>query len=370
MSADLRDFGLTPRLSALVQDVLRPGEQLSWVGKPRLHQRIDWRNYIGLWLFCCPFGCGGGLFLYLALTDKCVASGFGFFFAIVMSFIFLLFFVLTLVSPFYRLWKLRNTVYVITNLRTFVVGFDADSWPLKRGMVASNYQRRDAGGNRGVVVCQDEESWRFLEYGFMRIRDERKAEKNIGKNHNEPKENTKGALQTFGLTPQQELLVQVSLQAGEHVLWAGLPVRRSVVTRAGFLQVVVSLPAFAALFYFTDVASLSVCVAGLAVALLLAVLLMLLISRLFSEKRVYVISNRRAFICGGEDKSWPLVTDMVVSNRSAADGCGNLVFSLRPNPYRDVEDQREWIEEGFLDIRDVRLVEEILEKAIAERMSV
>ena len=64
-------------------------------------------------------------------------------------------------------------------------------------------------------------------------------------------------------------------------------------------------------------------------------------------------------ICGYEVKSWPLEPDMVFSNDQARDGCGNLVFGLRENE-----------SVGFMDIRDVRLVEEILEKAIAEREEV
>ena len=50
---------------------------------------------------------------------------------------------------------------------------------------------------------------------------------------------------------------------------------------------------------------------------------------------------------------------MVFSNDQARDGCGNLVFGFRYD---------EGV--GFMDIRDVRLVEEILEKAIAERKNV
>ncbi len=80
------------------------------------------------------------------------------------------------------------------------------------------------------------------------------------------------------------------------------------------------------------------------------------------RRTAYAITNRRAIVCGGEGESWPLAPGMVISNQQAKDGCGNLVFSLRPN-----EDHPGWEEFGFMDIRDVRLVEELLEKAIAER---
>lgn len=180
-SSDPRDYGLTPRLCALVQDALRSGEQLRWVGKPLLLQRIDWWDYIGLWLFSCPFGGIGGMFLYLTLAGEGETSGFGFFFAIVMALIFVLVFVLALVSPFYRLWTLRNTAYVITNRRALIVGFDEDSWPLKRGMVANNYQRSDGSGNLVFAIRWDDERNRFLEYGFMNIRDVRLVEEILEK---------------------------------------------------------------------------------------------------------------------------------------------------------------------------------------------
>lgn len=82
MSVDLRDFGLNPRLCSLVQDSLRPGEQVRWVGQPILHRRIDWGSYIGLLLFSCPFGGIGGAVLYFAFMGEIEAGGAGLFFAI------------------------------------------------------------------------------------------------------------------------------------------------------------------------------------------------------------------------------------------------------------------------------------------------
>jgi hypothetical protein len=57
---------------------------------------------------------------------------------------------------------------------------------------------------------------------------------------------------------------------------------------------------------------------------------------------------------------------MVISNLQNEKGIGNLVFALRPSTDPDCECPFD--ELGFMNVRDVRLVEEILEKAIAERM--
>lgn len=186
MPVDLRDFGLNPQLCARVQDALRPGEQVRWAGQPILRRRIDWGNYIGLLLFSCPFGGIGGAVLYFAFMGEIEAGGAGLFFAIVMALIFVLFFVLVVLSPFFRLWKLRNTVYVITSRRALIVGHDEDSWRLQGDMVVSNLQRRDGSGNLVFAIRWEEGpngggGGRNVEYGFMNIRDVRLVEEILEK---------------------------------------------------------------------------------------------------------------------------------------------------------------------------------------------
>jgi hypothetical protein len=59
---------------------------------------------------------------------------------------------------------------------------------------------------------------------------------------------------------------------------------------------------------------------------------------------------------------------MVASNVQRKDGSGNLVFATR---WEDgPKGMGRAVEYGFMNLRDVRLVEEILEKAIAERKKV
>ena len=80
----------------------------------------------------------------------------------------------------------------------------------------------------------------------------------------------------------------------------------------------------------------------------------------------YVITNQRALIAGAGKESWPLSRRMVASNFQRKDGSGNLVFATR---WEDgPKGMGRTVEYGFMNLRDVRMVEEILEKTIAERV--
>lgn len=182
----------------------------------------------------------------------------------------------------------------------------------------------------------------------------------------------------FGLNAAQCEQVRRALLPGEQLRWAGRPVVRSF-EPDWVNRVVVGLFCApfglvgAALMYFLVVGRLSPdSLSGLVLSWLMAVIFFMvpimaliivpLVHVAGLRRTVYVITNRRAIVCGRETESWPLAPGMVISNQQAKDGCGNLVFSLRPN-----ENHPGWVEFGFMDIRDVRLVEEILDKAIAER---
>ncbi len=182
----------------------------------------------------------------------------------------------------------------------------------------------------------------------------------------------------FGLNAAQCEQVRRALLPGEQLRWAGRPVVRSF-EPDWVNRVVVGLFCApfglvgAALMYFLVVGRLSPdSLTSLVLCWLMAIIffmvpiialiIVLLVHAAGLRRTVYVITNRRAVACGQGTESWPLAPGMVISNQQAKDGCGNLVFSLRPN-----EDHPGWVEFGFMDIRDVRLVEEILEKAISER---
>lgn len=82
----------------------------------------------------------------------------------------------------------------------------------------------------------------------------------------------------------------------------------------------------------------------------------------------YVITNQRALIVGSGADSWSLSRRMVASNFQRKDGSGNLVFATR---WEDgPKGMGRTVEHGFMNLRDVCLVEEILQKAIAERKKV
>lgn len=191
-------------------------------------------------------------------------------------------------------------------------------------------------------------------------------------------------LRDFGLNPQLCARVQDALRPGEQVRWAGQPVfrhlepdRENRVVGGIFLSLF-GLVGVGIMYLLLTGALEPKGLFGLIVSWFMAIVFLMLpigvciiapwlhAARL--RNTVYVITSSRAIVCGSNVEFWPLEPEMVVSNAQAKDGCGNLVFSLRPNP--DGEGKDNWIEVGFIDIRDVRLVEEILEKAIAEREKV
>ncbi len=184
MPADLRDFGLSSRQVVLVQANLHPGEQVRWVGQPMAFRSIDWGNCIGGWLFTGVLGGLGGFVFYHLVTGEPETGGFVLLFAYGLSLFFVLLFVAAVLTPFVRLWLLYNTFYVITNCRALIVGSGADSWPLSRRMVASNFQRKDGSGNL-VFATRWEDGprgmGRTVEYGFMNLRDVRLVEEILEK---------------------------------------------------------------------------------------------------------------------------------------------------------------------------------------------
>ena len=184
MTADLRDFGLSPRQVALVQADLRPGEQVRWVGQPMAFRSIDWGNCIGAWLFSGVLGSLGGFVFYHLVTGEPETGGFVLLFAYGLSLFFVLLFVGALLTPFVRLWLLRHTFYVITNQRALIAGAGKESWPLSRRMVASNFQRKDGSGNL-VFASRWEDGpkgmGRTVEHGFMNLRDVRLIEEILEK---------------------------------------------------------------------------------------------------------------------------------------------------------------------------------------------
>lgn len=177
-------------------------------------------------------------------------------------------------------------------------------------------------------------------------------------------------LRDFGLPPRQCVLVQEALQPGEQVRWVGFPMRRKHkgCTGALFGLLFLSLFVFTGLFILYQVVTGELSGGdmwtGIVGAIMFIILPLLPICAILAsylpDYAVYVISNRRAIVCGVNVESWPLEPDMVASNYQERDGSGNLVFAIRWEETRNVE-------YGFMNIRDVRLVEEILEKAIAER---
>ena len=176
----------------------------------------------------------------------------------------------------------------------------------------------------------------------------------------------------FGLNRVQCARLQEHLQPGEQLRWAGRPVGRSF--EPDWVNRVVGVFFFlpfgllgAAQMYFLAAEgqpadSLIRWVLSWLMAIIffmipiIAFIIVPLVHAAGLRRRVYVITNRRAIVCGREMEFWPLEPDMVFSNEQAKDGCGKLVFGLR-----------EGKSVGFMDIRDVRLVEEKLEQAIAER---
>ena len=185
-------------------------------------------------------------------------------------------------------------------------------------------------------------------------------------------------LRDFGLSARHCAMVQAELRPGEQVRWVGQPMAfRSIVWGkcigsllftgglgglGGFVfyHLVTGEPetgGFVLLFAY----GLSLLFVLLFVAALLTPFVRLWLLR----HTFYVITNQRALIAGAGKESWPLSRRMVASNFQRKDGSGNLVFASR---WEDgPKGMGRTVEHGFMNLRDVRLVEEILEKAIAER---
>ena len=185
-------------------------------------------------------------------------------------------------------------------------------------------------------------------------------------------------LRDFGLSARHCAMVQANLRPGEQVRWVGQPMAfrsidwgncigawlfSGVLGCLGgfvFYHLVTGEPeggGFVLLFAY----GLSLFLVLLFVGALLTPFVRLWLLR----HTFYVITNQRALIAGAGKESWPLSRRMVASNFQRKDGSGNLVFASR---WEDgPKGMGRTVEYGFMNLRDVRLVEEILEKAIAER---
>ena len=185
-------------------------------------------------------------------------------------------------------------------------------------------------------------------------------------------------LRDFGLSARHCAMVQAELRPGEQVRWVGQPMAfrsidwgncigawlfTGVLGGLGgfvFYHLVTGEPeagGFVLLFAY----GLSLFLGLLFVGALLTPFVRLWLLR----HTFYVITNQRALIAGAGKESWPLSRRMVASNFQRKDGSGNLVFASR---WEDgPKGMGRTVEHGFMNLRDVRLVEEILEKAIAER---
>jgi hypothetical protein len=168
----------------MVQDTLRPGEQLRWVGQPVVFWSIDWGKVVGLAPLLAVFGGLGGMVLYSLMSGEIAVSGFPWLAALVLSLLFVLLPLGAVLTPFIRAWTQRNTVYVITNRRAFICGMGEGSWRLQRDMVASNFQRKDGSGNLVFSVRWESDTrgvTRKIESGFMNIHDVRLVEEILEK---------------------------------------------------------------------------------------------------------------------------------------------------------------------------------------------
>lgn len=172
----------------------------------------------------------------------------------------------------------------------------------------------------------------------------------------------------FGLNRLQCARLQERLQAGERLRWAGAPAQLGVQWGLLLWCVYFSLgiAAFVCWRAWMEETPGLFLMAAFFVLLGLGLLVLPHVERREERRTVYAITNRRVLVCGKSDEEWPLAPDMVVSNLQNGDGIGNLVFALRPSTDPDLK--RCFDEVGFMNVRDVRLVEEILEKAIAERV--
>lgn len=177
-SPDLRDFGLSPRLCAKVQKALQPGEQVRWAGQPVIrHFETDRVNRVVGVLFFSLFGLFGAVMLYFLWQDRVhTDSMMGEILSWLMAMVFFMVpIVACIIAPRLHAARLRSTVYVITNRRAIVVGWEVKFWPLEPDMVFSNDQARDGCGNLVFGFRYDEG------VGFMDIRDVRLVEEILEK---------------------------------------------------------------------------------------------------------------------------------------------------------------------------------------------
>ena len=188
-------------------------------------------------------------------------------------------------------------------------------------------------------------------------------------------------LRDFGLSARHCAMVQSELRPGEQVRWVGQPMAfRSIdwgncVGAWLFTGVLGSLGGF--VFYHlvtgeTEAGGFVLLFAyGLSlffVLLFVGALLTPFVRLWLLRHTFYVITNQRALIVGSGADSWSLSRRMVASNFQRKDGSGNLVFATR---WEDgPKGMGRTVEHGFMNLRDVCLVEEILQKAIAERKKV
>ena len=188
-------------------------------------------------------------------------------------------------------------------------------------------------------------------------------------------------LRDFGLSARHSAMVQANLHPGEQVRWVGQPMAfRSIdwgncVGAWLFSGMLGSLGGFVFYHLVTGepeagglVLLFAYGLSLLFVLLFVAALLTPFVRLWLLRHTFYVITNQRALIAGAGKESWPLSRRMVASNFQRKDGSGNLVFATR---WEDgPKGMGRTVEHGFMNLRDVRMVEEILEKAIAERKKV
>ena len=175
---DLRDFGLSPKLCAKVQNALLPGEQVCWVGQPVVrHFEPDRGNRVFGVLFFSLFGFVGSGMMYLLLNGSMRPDSM--MKLILIWLVAIIFFMVPIVAciiaPRVHAARLRSTVYVITNRRAIACGWEVESWPLEPDMVFSHDQARDGCGNLVLSLREDES------VGFMDIRDARLVEEILEK---------------------------------------------------------------------------------------------------------------------------------------------------------------------------------------------
>ena len=186
-------------------------------------------------------------------------------------------------------------------------------------------------------------------------------------------------LRDFGLSARHSAMVQANLHPDEQVRWVGQPMAfRSIdwgncIGAWLFSGVLGSLGGFVFYHLVTGEPEIGGFVLLFAYGLSLLFVLLFVATLLTPFVRLwllrhtfYVITNQRALIAGAGKESWPLSRRMVASNFQRKDGSGNLVFASR---WEDgPKGMGRTVEHGFMNLRDVRMVEEILEKTIAERV--